>query len=65
MFDMPLSTIITFGSDAAKRTAHEANDASGFARCRISFTGWGGFANLPPFTGSITMTGLQWRVAIS
>ena len=65
MLDMPLSITITFGSDAVNRTAHEANDASGLARCRISFTGWGGLASLPPFTGSITMTGLPCRVAIS
>ncbi len=63
--DMPLSTIITFGSDATKRIAHCAGEAVASAERKISATAGGSAASVPPFTGSITTTGTSCATATS
>ena len=55
---MPDSTVISPSRLAAKRTAHDAHDDSGSAAFRIASTVDGGFANIPPLTGSMMITGL-------
>ena len=56
MVDIPLSTIITFSGLAAKRMPHEGTDQFG-RRSKRSCSAFGGTcANMPPFTGSITIT---------
>ena len=54
---MPESTAITFGSDPAKRKAHEAMDAPGSVSRSTSATASGSFTSVPPFTGSMMTTG--------
>ena len=44
---------------------HEAQLASGSSFFRRSATGFGGFAKVPPLTGSITMIGLPCFLATS
>ena len=62
---MPESTTMTFSCVAAKRIAHEGTDMSGSAALKSSVTASGTFASVPPFTGSMTTTGLPWRAAVS
>ena len=62
---MPESTVRTPGKLAAKRSAQLAHDAPGSAARSTSATLAGGLASRPPFTGSITTTGLPWRMAHS
>ena len=65
MFDMPESTASTPGSDAAKRMAHEAGEAAGLASLSRRSTSLGGFASLPPLTGSMITICLSWARATS
>ena len=50
---------------ATKRMAQEAKEAFGLASARICFTLGMGSASRPPFTGSMTTTGLPWALQIS
>ena len=65
MSDMPLSTMTTPSSPAAKRMAQEAGDQSGWAWRRMAAASSGSLASFPPFTGSITTTCLPWRRTVS
>ena len=49
---------MTFGSVAAKRTAHDGTDMAGSALRKSVSTDSGTFASVPPLTGSMTTTGL-------
>ena len=62
---MPESTISTLGSEAQKRTAQEAMDASGSIPCRIFRAAGGTSASVPPLTPSMTITGLPCFSAVS
>ena len=63
MLLIPLSTIITFSWLAAKRMAQEGTDMDGSRWRNMASSRSGTFARVPPFTGSMTMTGLPWLVA--
>ena len=63
--DMPESTVTSPSRFAANRTAHDAQEDSGSAAFRISLTLSGGFASMPPLTGSMMMTGLSYFRAVS
>ena len=62
---MPESTVSTPSSPAANLSAHEAAEESGSAPLSTSSTVFGGFASIPPFTGSITITGFPCFLATS
>ena len=62
---MPESTVITPSRLAAKRTAHDATEASGAAFSKTSRTFSGGVASIPPLTGSIMITGTPCFLATS
>ena len=63
--DMPESTVRMPSSEATKRTAHEAQDMSGEASLIRRAASRGGFASLPPLTGSMTTMGLPCLRATS
>ena len=62
---MPESTTSTHGSDAAKRSAHDATDAAGAAAESSARAASGSTASAPPRTGSMTITRQPCRSAVS
>src|SRR5574344_865485 len=65
MSDMPLSTVSTPSTDAAKRIAHVAGENEGSTSEYILLTSSGTSASNPPFTGSITTIGTPCLLATS
>ena len=62
---MPESTKITLSSPAAKLNAHDAGEASGPHARNAASAASDNLSSVPPFTGSMTIMGLPWRVATS
>ena len=62
---IPESTIITLSRDAANRTAQEGIDIPGAYSKKSSSAFFGIWARVPPFTGSITITGTPCFLAVS
>ena len=62
---MPDSTAITPSRLAAKRMAHEAQEAWASAFLNTRSTDSGGLAKRPPLTGSMMTTGFPCFLAVS